>query len=184
MEALEEDIKNLKFEIDELKKDAKIKETRLAAFKLQRYEDAKLLAEISGKDVKETNVMKVVIDLVEENKHLKDIIEYMQESNSNSNLIAKKQNSEDFKNETYLCEKCDFEFDEDDALETHYELYHVDGSHVCAICDADFDKEDELERHKELNHKDEFKCNICDYVTTTRRSLNIHIGAKHKDGQC
>ena len=28
----------------------------------------------------------------------------------------------------------------------------------------------------------EFKCNICDYETTTQKCLSIHRGTKHKNG--
>ena len=82
--------------------------------------------------------------------------------------------------EIYRCQKCDFEFDDEDALETHHELYHENEYDICDKCDADFDEEDALETHKELYHENEYKCNICDYVTTTQTGVNIHKGAKHK----
>ena len=64
-----------------------------------------------------------------------------------ADLSDKDQNKEISKCESYTCEKCDFEFDEEDALETHYELYYSEGNHICGRCDADFDEEDDLDTH-------------------------------------
>ena len=71
-------------------------------------------------------------------------------------------------------------FDKEDELETQHELYHKNENHICDKCDADFDEGDALEMHEELYHENEYKCNICEYETTTQRGVNIHKGSKHK----
>ena len=48
IKALEEEIKNLKHETARLKKDARIKENKLAAYIVNECEDAKLFKEITG----------------------------------------------------------------------------------------------------------------------------------------
>ena len=83
-------------------------------------------------------------------------------------------------NENYICDKCDADFDEEDALETHKELYHDNENYICDKGDADFNEEDAIETQKELYHENEYKCKIWDYETTTQRGVNIHKGAKQK----
>ena len=56
---MEEDVKNLKHEISELKKDAKIKENKLASWTVKEIEFAKLIYEITGKAVEGANLNKI-----------------------------------------------------------------------------------------------------------------------------
>ena len=46
----------------------------------------------------------------------------------------------------YYCDNCDFEYEEEDAVESHMELYHDNN------CD-NFAAEDDLNTHKELIHR-------------------------------
>ena len=82
--------------------------------------------------------------------------------------------------ESLTCDQCDFICGKGNELKEHIESNH--GYLSCDICDefeCEWDEIDSLETHKELFH--EFKCNICDYKTTTQKSLNIHRGTKHKN---
>ena len=51
----------------------------------------------------------------------------------------------------FQCDKCDFEIEEEDALETHKELYHVN---PCQMCCINFDNEELLEEHNEVYHRE------------------------------
>ena len=79
----------------------------------------KLLSEVTGKAAEETNLINIVQDIIAGKKWLKDIVKSIKKTYDNDNLTAKTPEEE-----IYICEKCDFEFDEEDALETHHELYH------------------------------------------------------------
>ena len=75
----------------------------------------------------------------------------------------------------YHCDKCDFEYEEEDAVKSHKELYHENN---CAICGENFDEEEGLKSHKKLVHS--FKCDHCDFESTSQKGLMIHKGVKHK----
>ena len=79
-----------------------------------------------------------------------------------------------------ICEQCDFICDTEKDLKEHTESNH--GYLTCNICgefECERDELDALETQRELFH--EFKCNTCDYKTTTQKGLNIHKGSKHKN---
>ena len=78
----------------------------------------------------------------------------------------------------YFCDKCDFEYEEEDAVETHKELYHENN---CDDCGEHFEQEDALKTHYELHHVNE--CDQCEYTSTTHKGLKIHQGVKHKEKQ-
>ena len=100
----------------------------------------------------------------------------------------------------YPCEKCDFDFDEEDDLDAHNEIYHENRCDICdidfeeeaalqthkgvfhqsvsRICDVDFAEEDTLNNHKEIH--DDKRCDECDFGSTTEKGLKIHKGMKHK----
>ena len=75
----------------------------------------------------------------------------------------------------YYCDKCDFEYEEEDAVESHKELYHDNN---CDVCGDNFSEEDDLNIHKESVHSN--KCDICEYESTSQKGLKIHKGVKHK----
>ena len=75
----------------------------------------------------------------------------------------------------YYCDKCNFEYEEEDAVESHKELYHDNN---CDICGDNFAEEDDLNIHKELVHRN--ICDICEYESTSQKGLKIHKGVKHK----
>ena len=63
---------------------------------------------------------------------------------------------------SYKCKKCDFEFDEEDALETHQELYHENDNFSCDKCEFKFDEEDYFKTHNEKYHQNEnVRCDKC-----------------------
>ena len=66
------------------------------------------------------------------------------------------------------CDKCDFDFDEEDDLDAHNEIYH---ENKCDICDIDFEEEDALQTHKEIYHKS--RSNSCD-IDLRRKTLYKH----------
>ena len=172
IKALEVEIENLKHEVDALKKDVKLKETKLSEEAFQKVDMEKLPVEIRGKA--ETNLIEVVKELFEENKLLKDTVKNMEKTINDFT-------TKDPEEEIYPCMECDVEFYCDDALETHNELYHMKKNNICGNCDRDFECEDALETHRKQHHENTHECNICDYKTTTEKGLNIHKGSKHKE---
>ena len=79
---------------------------------VKESEDAKLFEDITGKALGEANLIQIVKDLILENKKKpKEILGNM----NFADLSDKDQNEEISKCESYTCEKCDFEFDEEDA---------------------------------------------------------------------
>ena len=65
----------------------------------------------------------------------------------------------------YHCDKFDFEYEEEGAVETHKELYHDNN---CDICGQTFDEEEELKTHKVTFHM-----NICDTCDSQVVSMNL-----------
>ena len=65
------------------------------------------------------------------------------------NIVLQKMSAELDESRIFHCDKCDFEIEEEDALETHVELYHVN---PCQMCNINFDKEEELKEHNEVYH--------------------------------
>ena len=49
----------------------------------------------------------------------------------------------------FHCDRCDFEIDKEDAIETHEALYYVN---PCPICNTNFDNEAELKEDNEMYH--------------------------------
>ena len=196
-EDFEEEILKLKAEISVLKENIKTKENQL--------------------EEGIANEKSKLAFLDKENKELKEIINTLQKENVDlkvETIIQKKiiqshtdQNESDCR--SYICNKCDFEIEEEDALETHKELYHENDNFPCDKCYFKFDEQDDLETHKEkyhqkenfrcdkcdvdfeendtlathreLYHQLEYQCDFCDYETSTQRGLNIHKGTKHKE---
>ena len=65
------------------------------------------------------------------------------------NVVLHKMSAELDESIIFCCDKCDFEIEKEDALETHVELYHVN---PCQICKTNFDNEDELKEHNKVYH--------------------------------
>ena len=57
----------------------------------------------------------------------------------------------------------------------------VDSRYKCAVCDQGFNTQNLLRSHQLFAHPDykEFKCNFCEYETSLKSSLNLHIKRKH-----
>ena len=83
--------------------------------------------------------------------------------------------------DNFPCDKCNFKYDEEDDLETHREKCHQNENFRCDKCDVAFEKEDKFATHKDLYHQMEFQCNFCNHETSTQRGLNVRKGAKHKE---
>ena len=66
------------------------------------------------------------------------------------NVVLQKLSAEVDDSRIFQCDKCDFEIEEEDALETHKELYHVN---PCQMCCINFDNEELLKEHNEVYHK-------------------------------
>jgi NurA-like 5'-3' nuclease len=160
---------------------------------------------------KESNIdaLKLKVKLLEETLQLQTRLEekLISTAADSHEVPSDKLNAEepellDISNcETYPCDKCDFEFDEEDDLDAHNEIYH---ENPCDICDINFEEEDALQTHKERHHENKCnicdiafadegtlqkhkeiyhknRCNICDYESTTEKGLKIHNGKKHKE---
>ena len=78
----------------------------------------------SEKNINLANPNQVAL-LQEENVNLKVEIIIQQ------NVIQSHADQSESECTSYNCKKCDFEFDEEDALETHQELYHEYDNFSC-----------------------------------------------------
>ena len=107
-------------------------------------------------------------------KQLKDTIAQLKKENVDlkvETIIQQKiieSHADHSESESYNCEKCDFECDDEDALETHNELFHEDGVEVsecttdnqnqddkifpCNKCHLKFKREDDLKQNKQVMH--------------------------------
>ena len=65
-------------------------------------------------------------------------------------VVLQKLSAELDDSRIFQCDKCDFAIEEEDALETHKELYHVN---PCQMCCINFDNEELLKEHNEVYHK-------------------------------
>ena len=65
------------------------------------------------------------------------------------NVALQKMSAELNESMLFYCDKCDFEVEYEDALETHVDLYHIN---PCQKCSTNFDNEDELKEHNEVYH--------------------------------
>ena len=77
-------------------------------------------------------------EIEKENWHLKG-----------KDVVLQKMSAELDESRIFHCDKCDFEIEEEGALETHVELYHVN---PCQISNIDFEKEDKHKEHIEVYH--------------------------------
>ena len=71
---MEDDITNLKEDIDKLKSDVAIKQNKLSEYAVKEFEMTKLLSDAKGKAVEEANLKNIVQDIIAKNKWLKDIL--------------------------------------------------------------------------------------------------------------
>ena len=168
MESLEKENKDLRMRVKELEESF---ETRMKT--------------VTNDKESEVDALKQKVEILEETLQLQTtrldekVVSVVVESNElpTAKLNAEEPEVLDISNcVNYSCDKCDFYFDEEDALDTHNELYH---ENRCDICDVEFEEEDALITHKEIYHEN--KCDICDYESTTEKGLKIHKGRTHKE---
>ena len=148
-------------EIESMTKEVQVFKEQVEKLKVE-IADLKNDIQIREKELEENSAKhsEALKKLIDENKFLKESLDLHTISESST---------------IYYCNKCDFNFDEEDCLESHKELYH---ENLCEKCDLNFDEEDDLTMHNKQNHMN--RCTICDYESTTQKGLKIHIGAKHK----
>ena len=130
-------------------------ETKIVQSKIEALEEEK---EISSKLVKE---LKDTITLLEkENVDLKvqTIIQHK--------IIGSFTDQSEM--ESYNCENCDFECDEEDGLETHKELFHENGVEV-----------DETTSENQNRDDENFDCDKCHLKFAGKNELNKHKKAMH-----
>ena len=89
------------------------------------------------------------------------------------NIVLQKLSVQFDNSMIFNCDKCEFESEEEDALETHKELYHIN---PCQICNLNFYDEDTLKKHHN-NKCDESR--LCEFESRTRRGLKIQKDIKH-----
>ena len=90
--------------------------------------------------------------------------------------FATEESKEEESSVMYYCDKCDFEYDDEDAIESHKELYH---EFNFKICGEDFEDEYTLKTHKELHHANKY--DKCNFESTSTKGSKIHKNAKHKE---
>ncbi len=78
----------------------------------------------------------------------------------------------------HACPICQRLFVSIDRMELHKALVHREKSFKCATCDKQFVSAKSLSVHQRL-HSDEYKCNLCAYVTTSKLYLRQHT-RKHE----
>ena len=112
---LEDEIDLLKSEIKKLRKDVETKTNELSKQAVQKVDLGKLIKEFTGNTTEVANILELLKDIFEKNIHLKDRLKMLE--SPSYNIVEPEE-------ETYPCEQCDVDFYCEDALETHYELYH------------------------------------------------------------
>ena len=107
-------------------------------------------------------------------KELKDTITLLEKENIDLKVQSIIQHkiiesfSAESESESYHCENCEFECDEEDGLETHKELFHENGAEAnepttehkiqdveishCDKCHLKFAGKDNLQKHKQAMH--------------------------------
>ena len=142
----------------------------------------------------EIETFKFKIEAVEKEKEistklvneLKETIALLEKENVDlrvQNIIQQKiivSHADQRESESYNCEICDFECNEEDALETHKELFHENEkpeNYPCDRCDFDYDEEDDLAAQNEIYHEN--RCDRCD----TTFALQTHNKIYH-DNRC
>ena len=130
------------------------------AFKHESKQPVVIESELENKIKRlqeEINILKEQIkeknhELDEVNLNYSAKIEALEEENRHlriENIVMQKMCAELDESEMFYCDKCEFEIEKEDALETLNELYHIN---PCKTCNQNFDEEDELRDHINLHH--------------------------------
>ena len=106
------------------------------------------------------------------------------------NVVLQKLSSELDESMIFYCDECDFEIEEESALETHKELYHIN---TCKICNMNLYEEDKLKEHNAVYYinkapntvevENEFTCQDCEEIFPREIDLNLHDNTKHSEKQ-
>ena len=169
--ALEDDVKRLQQEIVDLKDNIQMKEMKEK--KVQETLNEK--TESIEKLLAENDRLKDTLTLLE-----KENVDLRVELIIQKKIIGTHKIQREVE-ELSTCGQCAFICETEVELKKHTENCHGYLScDICDEFECEWDENDAMETHKELFH--EFKCTICDFKTTTEKGLNIHRGAKHKTG--
>ena len=90
-----------------------------------------------------------IIDVIKEKSYAIEALEKENWQLNVENAVLQKMSAELDECMIFHYDKCDFEIEEEDALETHVELNH---ENPCQMCKINFDNEDELKEHNKVNH--------------------------------
>lgn len=77
------------------------------------------------------------------------------------------------------CSDCGFKTCQQSSLARHRSRFHTKTQLFCNLCTNTFYTEPGLRKHVEKDH-DYYQCPLCDFNSKTRKSLNQHIVAMHK----
>ena len=98
------------------------------------------------------------------------------------NVVLQKLSAELDESMIFYCDECDFEIEEESALETHKELYHIN---TCKICNMNLYEEDKLKEHNAVYHintveaENKFTHQDCEEIFPREIDLNLHDNTKH-----
>ena len=82
----------------------------------------------------------------------------------------------------HQCDECDFVTDSASYLSTHKTVKHRDEGRVysCDICFQTFTFSVSVKQHKkDLHHNKTFKCNKCDHISNSKRTIERHEARAH-----
>ena len=79
----------------------------------------------------------------------------------------------------YDCSKCNYETHKKSNFDMHELFKHGEREFMCDQCDKRFFTSTHLKEHVEGVHGEKEHCSLCDYKTTSRRSIEKHIAINH-----
>ena len=155
----------------------------------RNYLKERIEANLQSQDVtKCDNVRDNHSIFIEDTKNFKcDICDFG--CNDDDDLVIHKQNKHYIPAERkHHCDKCDFKGSTLKNLEKHMTSQHdLKILKHCDICSKSFINSSSLWSHKKRTHGNkDFKCDMCDYVTSTMHYLKVHkaVHEKVRDKVC
>ena len=165
---MEKAMKEKEKEIDNLRNDQNVKDTKINALELRVDQVEK--AHITHKKYQE--------------KRIKDL-----ENSCKQKVRKEKDLAEVCAISTIKCNKCDYQTTSRQGLKIHSSKVHSNINFeefpaACDICEKVLQNESDLKKHKKSQHtyhNVRYQCNECDFMAHEVETLNVHFGSKHTE---
>ena len=79
----------------------------------------------------------------------------------------------------YKCPLCDNSYSSQTAVIHHMGIVHDQNPYGCSLCEKKFPSKHALKHHRATVHEGKNKCNICNYSSTRKLSMKVHIKTVH-----